>query len=305
MIESLATYRHCVERIRTRWPAFLERRRERLAQQDRHGAAAERVAENILEDLFTMVLDWSLSDINNQVGYADLLLTRLGVKHLLVEVKRPGALAWNAHAVEAALRQARGYASEQKVKCVSVSDGVMFYAADIEHGGLQDRVFASLESPEPQDTLWWASVHGIYRPRTDASGAALHLLPKPSQRGTSATVGQGQALLHSKYKLPMDCFAYVGDAHDPRSWRLPYALADGSIDVNRLPKAIQCILSNYRGAQVSGIPEKDIPTVLVRLGRAAAQLGRMPHQAGQAAPIYQRLAEALEQLGRLHEVTDG
>lgn len=53
------------------------------------------MAENILEDLFTTVLDCRISDVNNQVKYADLVLTRLGIKYLIVEVKRPGALAWN------------------------------------------------------------------------------------------------------------------------------------------------------------------------------------------------------------------
>ena len=49
-----------------------------------------------------MVLDWSVRDLNNQVEYADLVLTRLGIKSLVIEVKRPGALAWNRRAVEAA-----------------------------------------------------------------------------------------------------------------------------------------------------------------------------------------------------------
>jgi len=31
--------------------------------------------------------------VNNQVGYSGLVLTRPGVKNLIVEVKRPGALA--------------------------------------------------------------------------------------------------------------------------------------------------------------------------------------------------------------------
>ncbi|MBI3304414.1 MAG: hypothetical protein HYZ72_20315, partial [Deltaproteobacteria bacterium] len=106
MPEELASYRRCVERIQTTWPTFLEKRKERLQQQERHGVAAEKVAENILEDLFTFVLDWSLADLNNQIGYADLVLTRLGVKYFLMEVKRPGALAWNRRAVEAALAQA-------------------------------------------------------------------------------------------------------------------------------------------------------------------------------------------------------
>lgn len=154
MVRSLASYRRCVERIHASRPTFLERRRERLKQQARHGVAAERVAENILEDLFTIVLDWSLSDVNNQVGYADLLLTRLGIKYLIIDVKRPGALAWNYRAVGATLAQALRYADEQEVKCIGVSDGVTLYAADVENGGLRDRVFAALDSREPQQTLW-------------------------------------------------------------------------------------------------------------------------------------------------------
>jgi hypothetical protein len=54
----------------------------------RFGAAAEKVAENILEDLFTMVLDWRVFEVNNHTGYADIVLTRLDVK---CRVKRPGA----------------------------------------------------------------------------------------------------------------------------------------------------------------------------------------------------------------------
>jgi len=60
---------------------------------------------------------------------------------------------------------------------------------------------------------------------------------------------------------------------------------------------------NYRGVKVSGIPEPDIPDVLVRLGRAPAHAGKMPHQDGETAEVYQQLAEALEQLDRLNEVT--
>jgi hypothetical protein len=61
--------------------------------------------------------------------------------------------------------------------------------------------------------------------------------------------------------------------------------------------AIQAILSNYRGTKVSGIPEADIPAVLLRLAEVATSLGRMPHQRGDAAEIYRQLADALEQLG--------
>ena len=125
MIEELASYRHCCERMRGNWPPFRERREKRLAEQGRYGPAAERVAEDILADLLTSVLDWSLSDLKHQVNGADLVLSRLGVKYLVLEAKRPGALAWDRRAVESALDQARRYADEQKVRCISVSDGVM------------------------------------------------------------------------------------------------------------------------------------------------------------------------------------
>jgi hypothetical protein len=72
-------------------------------------------------------------------------------------------------------------------------------------------------------------------------------------------------------------------------------LEDGSIDARRLPKAIQAILSNYRGAKVRSVPENAIPDVLRRLASAAEQLGRMPHQ-GETAKVYEMLAQALWQV---------
>jgi len=124
----------------------------------------EKVAENILEDLFTRVLDWILADVNLQVGRADIVLSELGIKRLVLEVKRPGALAWHRPAVGAALEQALGYAASQKVGAVAVSDGRMLYAADVAHGGLRDRLYVNLDVSEPPLQLWWLSVHGIYRP---------------------------------------------------------------------------------------------------------------------------------------------
>jgi hypothetical protein len=76
---------------------------------------------------------------------------------------------------------------------------------------------------------------------------------------------------------------------------LPYILKDGSIDAKRLPKAIQAILSNYRGASLSSVPDAAIPEVLRRLATAAEQLGKMPHQ-GSTAEAYEMLAQALKQV---------
>jgi len=91
-------------------------------------------------------------------------------------------------------------------------------------------------------------------------------------------------------------------SEEPRLWALPYRLEDGTIDAKRLPKAIQAIISNYRGARVSRIPEKDIADVLVRLGHAAARAGKMPWQVEVAAPVYSHLQMILHQLSRLDEV---
>ena len=299
---SLASYRRCCARLTSAWPGFLARRDERLAQQRRFGTAAEKVAENILEDLFTMVLDWRVSEINNQVSYADLVLTRLGIKYLIVEVKRPGALTWNERAVDLALAQAHRYADEQKVRSIAVSDGTMLYARDHRPGRFPaDRLFARLDQTEAPSDLWWLSTDGIYRPREDPSGARLRLLPPALGPAPDAGTLTGDDLIHPRYRLPAVCFAYVGNAADPGTWHLPYLLADGTPDLARLPKAVQSILSNYRGAHVSSIPEAAIPDVLITLGRTARKIGKLPAAGPGSARTYSQLQEALDQLGCLAE----
>src|SRR5262249_39486804 len=154
-------------------------RRLRLRERERYGHAAERATEEILEDLFTNVLDWSVGDLNHQVGYADLLLTRLGIKYLIVEAKRPGSLAWSRPAVERALEQASRYASGQRVQSVAVSDGHMLYAADVVKGGLRDRTFIPLGCAKCESDLWWLSVDGIYRVPAGGAEARLQILGTP------------------------------------------------------------------------------------------------------------------------------
>ncbi len=124
---------------------------------------------------------------------------------------------------------------------------------------------------------------------------------------SSAFIGEApptarSELLHPKYRLPSRSFAYVGNPADTKSWKLPYLLADGRPDLKRLPKAIQAVFGNYRGAGVMGIPQAQIPDVLTRLGRAAVQAGKMPFQLKQTTPIYRQLQATLEKLGRLQEI---
>ena len=295
---NLSSYRRCTDRIDSAWPTFAARRVERL-RQGLFDAPVEKVAENILEDLFTQVLDWNLADVNLQVGRADIVLSELGIKRLVLEVKRPESLRWHRAAVRAALDQAMGYASSQKVGAVAISDGHMLYAADVSHGGLRDRVFATLATQTPPLDLWWLSVHGIYRecpiPAVTVATAA------PPLRRSGHRSETGEELLHHKYQLPARCFAFVGAADNQATWKLPYLLDDGTPDLKRLPKAIQSILSNFRGVKVS-LPRDAAGDVLVRLGRAASAARKMPCQFAGTADAYAGAHQALDQLGRLADV---
>ena len=292
----LSVYQRCRVRLVDRWPDFLQRRADRLRQQARHGDAAEKVAGEILEDLLVDVLDWGRGNLDYQVGRADVILTRSGAKYLVLEVKRPGALRWQRAAEQQAIIQARGYAEQQHVSRIAVSDGDLFYAVDLESGGVpRCRVFlSSLEAP---DDLWWVSMHGIYRRPKDLTLVSdpLTEAPQPVDRGVAE-------LLHHKYGLPARCFAYAGVVSDARTWKLPYRLLDGGVDRKRLPKAVQAMLTTYRGERVGGVPEQALPGVLLTLATAACEVGLMPHQRSDAAPCYRFLAETLEQLGLLDRV---
>jgi hypothetical protein len=249
MPEVVVLQQRCCDRIRTAWSGFADLRRRHLVQGDRFGRIPERATEEILRVLFTSVLDWPTEHVNWQVERAAIILTSPGVKWLVVEAKRPGALAWNERAVHQALDQARKYADEQHVRCVAISDGQMLYAADVVDGGLRGRLFVSLDRDEPPEDLWWLSVHGIYRSRPEAEATGFALLRAlPAQTGPIPTA-EG-SLLHLKYHRPAACFAFGGDADSPAAWKLPYLLDDGTIDLRRLPMAISAILKTYRGVGV-------------------------------------------------------
>lgn len=184
----------------------------------------------------------------------------------------------------------------------SLHDGAgLAYACDRVTGGQhRDRVFVRLDQPSAPADLWWLSVDGIYRSR-DLPGALRSLLPPAPEDAPLPQAGSA-GLVHPKYGLPARCFAYVGSAANPRTWHLPYLLANGTPDQARLPKAIQAVLTNYRGAHVSSVPEAAIPDVLVTLARTARALGKLPASGQGAAKAYLQLQEALEQLDRLADV---
>ncbi len=287
----LTSYQTCIQRLQGAWKAFAATRLDRL----RHGEAAEKVAEAIVEDLLTGVLDWTKGDLTYQVDFADIVLSRNLQKYLVIEVKKPGTLRLGQRSLAAALEQALRYANAQHIGQVAVSDGCIFYAADILPGGLRHRVVANLADTQAPAALWWVSVHGVYRPLEEPWPTESLLVDEPySAAGHNPSVGEPCSLLHRTYRLPARCFAWVGDANKPSTWKLPYLKENGDIDERRLPKAIQCLLTNYRGAKAI-IPESGVGEVLLRLARAAKRANLLPPESVHPAPVYQQLMLWLEQ----------
>jgi hypothetical protein len=287
-VTDLASARLCIAQIRDRWGWFQEARRRHLAGVGADRTPSEKVAENILCELFTGVLDWTIEQVRLQEQRVDLMLCRGGLRFLVVEVKRPGSFDGRGSILRA-LTQARGYAVELKVDRVAVSDGCVFEAYDVVGEGLRPRTVVHLADPEPAEDLWWISTRGIYR-----------MLPATVTVPNRDLVDDG--VLHPKYGLPARCFAHVGDPARPSTWKLPYLLADGSVDAKRLPKAIGAVIRDYRMQQVKGLSDEDTGQVLVTLAGAAVRTGRMPHQDPTPAEIYVALLDHLRQIGRAGEV---
>src|SRR5262249_16216215 len=75
----LASARRCTPRIHQRWGSFQAARSRHLAAVSSQQTPAEKVAENILCDLFTTVLDWTTEQVRLQEHRVDLMLTRGGL----------------------------------------------------------------------------------------------------------------------------------------------------------------------------------------------------------------------------------
>lgn len=139
-------------------------------------------------------------------------------------------------------------------------------------------------------------MHGIYRPAPHfrSRGQWMKLA---RQRNSTTTLFSCILAIGSR--------AAVSPTWDTQTDRAPgncpTSIGDGSVDLARLPKAIDAVLRSYRGVKVS-IPEDAAPEVLVRLALAANRVGHMPHQAVDPADSYVALAEAPRQLGWLDDV---
>lgn len=300
----LAMQRRCLERVKNHWAEFRKRRSAHIGEQG-IGKTVEVVARNIVQDLLTIPLDWTLNDLKFEVpcktGRADIVVTSLGIPQLIIETKAPREFWWNRSHVDEALWQARRYGDELHVTQLAVSDGYLLYAVDVSNGEFCGRALVALEDPEPPKDLWWLSAMGIVKLRPDAPAPMPDFAVPTTAQPAEDSEDTSPSLLHPKYRRPAQCFAYVGNAADPKTWKLPYLYPNGAIDVARLPKAIQAMLTDYRGLRVKGIPEHSVPGVLVKLGRAVATLGKLPQQHPQTADAYQQLGSALVKCGRHNE----
>ncbi len=292
----LASYKRCVQNIEGNWRDFLKTRERMLSPAQRFGRVAEKASENIVGTLLTTVLDWSDRDLNWQLDYADLVVTNNFYKYLVVETKRPGLLRSERERWRA-IEQARGYALEQKINRIAVTDGDLLFATNIENGVWTPRLGISLSTPEPPcDELWWLSRDGIHR-----SHVITHEQFFPSRlvqfTSTEDMDDPDNAdILHPKYRIPARCFAYVGNPNRTSTWSLPYLLSDGSVDQKRLPKAIGALITNYRGTKVKSIPDEAMPEVFRRLAIAAETAGKMPQPGVHTAEVYEQLAMIIAQL---------
>lgn len=185
----LAGYRKLHRRVREQWPEFLVRRGHHLASHEPGGSPTERVAENIISELFTRVLDWELEDIGYQIQYADIVLSSMDIKRVVVEAKRPGWLSWETVQECPGVYQAWGYAEEQGVPLVVVCDGTVLYGAELRNGGLLPRLAVDLSAPVPSPSCGGSPSMGCTAPTPPplpSPGGPPPTPPHPS-RGSCST----------------------------------------------------------------------------------------------------------------------
>ena len=104
MDNQLARKKKLLERAQNNWAEFQSKRKQYLAQMHLRDGGSEKITENILVDLFTLVLDWPLSNVDYQSGWCDIVLVDTGIKHLLIEAKYSGKFS-SSKAMEQALSQ--------------------------------------------------------------------------------------------------------------------------------------------------------------------------------------------------------
>jgi hypothetical protein len=69
-----------------------------------------------------------------------------------------------------------------------------------------------------------------------------------------------------------------------------------------MKKAIRQSLVTIGGESI-WYPGAGLPDALVRPAVGAVKAGKMPHQPGDLAPVYKKLAHVSEQLDRINEIT--
>lgn len=269
-------------RLAAAWPRFLARRAEWLRQ-------GGPVAEGITRDLLREVLLWPEAEVAAAPG-PGLMLGGPG-ERCYVLLARPGAIAARHPEACPLVRRAAGHARAQAVAHCGACDGGIFYLEDRASRAQRERVRAWLGQTAPPGELWWATPAGLRLRRLLPQGAFAWDENSPSPGASAAP----EARLHPQYGLPARCFAYAGDGHNPRTWKLPIRHSDGRPDPRRLAAAVAQVTSGRQPGGL-GVPDLEMGVVIRRLAQAARELGLMPPQCAQPSAAMVRLAEAEQRL---------
>ena len=298
-MENQAKYKRFIDDINSNWSSFVKKRNDLLIQQKRYGKISEKATLKILNVLFTEILDWDIKDINDEVDYADIVITKLGIKRIIIEAKRPYGISWNEFQIEKHIDQANRYASEQKVNIIAISDGKYLLVFNVDEGSRDPRILIDLESDEPNCDLYYISVNGVDKKKNTNVNWENIKNPKLIKNIEKEIDSE---LINKTYKLPSRCFAYVGDPNKPSTWKLPYLSLDGSVNIKRLPGAVECVVTNFRGLQIKTIPEENINEVLIKLAKASKSVGKLNPNNPKMANCYKQLYKAIDQIGALDKI---
>lgn len=258
--------------IQTEWSTFRERYKKIVSEYERGSRLHEKDIEIIFHSLAEGPLGYEIEQLSTQREYADYALVDRGLKLAIVEIKsfRAFASKQEQSQLESALIQAARYAHRHRTPHLMAFDGVILTLAELE--GVQDvikvHIQVNIEADEPPGNLFYFTHYGLFCHPTE------ELLTLPYDADEDAELKK----THHGVKLHYSCFAHVGDIRDKGTWRAPYRNPDGSVDVKRLPHAVNYLLSpsGHRGKQASRqrIPEAATPLVALRLAKAYKEIGK-------------------------------
>ena len=275
------------ERIREEWSKFREFRAGTYRHLLNGRTLSERDVEAVFESLVTGPLGYSPAQIDRQPDFADYVLLSRDQKLAIVEAK-----GWEAFRTDGSLRgalsQAAAYADRHRVKCLFAFDGQVIALAIRQDKNIVVIVELKVDGQDPPDDLFFFTEYGLSKvPNQPLYSFCSESCPSPNEYKT-----------HHGASLHYTCFAYLGDLRDKATWKMPYRNADMSVDIRRIDKAVNYLLSpgGYRGATATdrSVPEAASVDVAKKLARAYKEINKWDDP--KCKPV-ERLRQYLQQKG--------